>query len=116
MHQGKGGTMTTPAGPGDGAPDPGPGAIISERRQLMNLAYRLLGSPAEAEDAVQEAYARNWLTDISPPDMAPHVVNCSPNCDLRSSRMRRSSRVRSSERTPRRPECGWPGRDCRVPS
>jgi RNA polymerase sigma-70 factor (ECF subfamily) len=31
---------------------------MSERRQLINLAYRLLGSLAEAEDAVQEAHAR----------------------------------------------------------
>jgi RNA polymerase sigma factor (sigma-70 family) len=31
---------------------------MSERRQLINLAYRLLGSLAEAEDAVQESYAR----------------------------------------------------------
>ncbi|WP_320777935.1 sigma factor [Streptomyces sp. CRN 30] len=29
-----------------------------ERRQLVNVAYRLLGSLAESEDAVQEAYAR----------------------------------------------------------
>ncbi|GHF70992.1 hypothetical protein GCM10010218_60410 [Streptomyces mashuensis] len=29
-----------------------------ERRQLLNVAYRLLGSVTEAEDAVQEAYAR----------------------------------------------------------
>ncbi|MEU3844077.1 RNA polymerase sigma factor SigJ [Streptomyces sp. NPDC028635] len=32
--------------------------ISGERRQLINVAYRLLGSLAEAEDAVQEAYAR----------------------------------------------------------
>lgn len=37
---------------------PGLDAVMSERRQLMNLAYRLLGSLAEAEDVVQEAYAR----------------------------------------------------------
>ncbi|MFD0886741.1 sigma factor, partial [Streptosporangium algeriense] len=30
----------------------------AERRQLINVAYRLLGSLAEAEDAVQEAYTR----------------------------------------------------------
>ena len=37
---------------------------MGERRQLINLAYRLLGSLADAEDVVQEAYAR-WYA-LSP--------------------------------------------------
>jgi RNA polymerase sigma factor (sigma-70 family) len=33
-------------------------AIMKERRQLINVAYRLLGTLADAEDVVQETYAR----------------------------------------------------------
>ncbi|MDX3641613.1 RNA polymerase sigma factor SigJ [Streptomyces sp. MB09-02B] len=36
----------------------GAAAVDGERRQLVNVAYRLLGSATEAEDAVQDAYAR----------------------------------------------------------
>ncbi|WBB61574.1 RNA polymerase sigma factor SigJ [Streptomyces sp. WMMC500] len=50
--------MTNPSAPQHGRLDPGPAGTASERRRLTSLAYRLLGSLADAEDAVQETYAR----------------------------------------------------------
>jgi RNA polymerase sigma factor (sigma-70 family) len=47
--------------------------IVGERRQLINVAYRLLGSVTEAEDAVQDACARwyklprSWQEEILSP-------------------------------------------------
>ncbi|MBA4865985.1 RNA polymerase sigma factor SigJ [Streptomyces sp. PSKA54] len=51
--------MTTPSEQAaDEQRDPGLSAIMSERRQLLNLAYRLLGSLPDAQDVVQETYTR----------------------------------------------------------
>jgi RNA polymerase sigma-70 factor (ECF subfamily) len=50
--------MSTRSGPGDRRAEESLRVVMGERRHLVNLAYRLLGSLAEAEDAVQEACAR----------------------------------------------------------
>ncbi|MFF0767745.1 RNA polymerase sigma factor SigJ [Nonomuraea wenchangensis] len=50
----------------------GAGELAGERGPLINVAYRLLGSLSEAEDAVQEAYAR-WYA--LPRDRRDEVVS-----------------------------------------
>ncbi|MEV8319212.1 RNA polymerase sigma factor SigJ [Streptomyces sp. NPDC059900] len=98
--------MGTQFEPGDGRsdpsrrPDPSLSVIMSERRQLINLAYRLLGSLADAEDVVQEAYVR-WYAMTprqqeaieSPGGWLTRVAGRICLDQLRSARARRESYV-----------------------
>ncbi|MGW6838910.1 RNA polymerase sigma factor SigJ [Streptomyces sp. NPDC054949] len=52
--------MSAASEPGHSRSEPHLTVVVGERRRLINLAYRLLGSSTEAEDAVQEAYTR-WF-------------------------------------------------------
>jgi RNA polymerase sigma factor (sigma-70 family) len=90
-----------PKAEGSGRPFPadrwsGPG----ERQLLLNLAYRLLGSVAEAEDAVQESYLRWHLLPseqqsaiASPAAWLTKVTSRICLDELRSARARRETYV-----------------------
>ncbi|MDA2811347.1 RNA polymerase sigma factor SigJ [Nocardiopsis sp. RSe5-2] len=56
--------MTVPSEPVSDPVDPRLSVVMGERRRLTGLAYRLLGSLADAEDVVQDAYTR-WYA-LSP--------------------------------------------------
>lgn len=92
--------MDTPSEPVENRLDVGLDAIMRERSHLLNLAYRLLGSLTEAEDAVQETYAR-WLAmspqqrqDIAAPGAWLTAVAGRICLDLlRSARVRRERYV-----------------------
>jgi RNA polymerase sigma factor (sigma-70 family) len=43
--------------------EPGTSDVMGHRQRLVNVAYRLLGSVADAEDAVQEAFIRWYALD-----------------------------------------------------
>lgn len=74
--------------------------LMSERSKLANLAYRLLGSLTEAEDAVQEGYAR-WFAQpverradiVNPAAWLTTVVSRICMDELRSARTRRERYV-----------------------
>ncbi|HEX7970031.1 MAG TPA: sigma-70 family RNA polymerase sigma factor [Stellaceae bacterium] len=69
----------------------------AHRRHLMGLAYRMLGSLAEAEDAVQEAYIRWHAADraaiTSPRAFLSTIVTRLCLDQLKSARARRESYV-----------------------
>ncbi|MFE9506795.1 RNA polymerase sigma factor SigJ [Streptomyces anthocyanicus] len=74
--------------------------VTGERRQLINVAYRMLGSLADAEDAVQEAYARWYAMPAdrreavgSPGAWLTTVVSRVCLNHLRSARVRREHYV-----------------------
>jgi RNA polymerase sigma-70 factor (ECF subfamily) len=90
-----------PTGGNDDAPAPPEDELLmSERSNLANLAYRLLGSLTEAEDAVQEAYAR-WFAQsagrraavANPAAWLTTVVSRICMDQLRSARVRRERYV-----------------------
>jgi RNA polymerase sigma factor (sigma-70 family) len=81
-------------------PEPDIGEVMSERARLINLAYRMLGSLADAEDVVQETYSRWYAMGEakrhaieSPPAWLTTVASRICLDQLRSARSRRERYV-----------------------
>lgn len=56
-------------------PDHGTQTFETHRPRLVRLAYRMLGSVAEAEDVVQDAWLRWQQTDQSKVESAPAFLS-----------------------------------------
>jgi RNA polymerase sigma-70 factor, ECF subfamily len=81
----------------DAAPTDAAASFEPHRRHLLGLAYRMLGSLAEAEDAVQEAYLRWHRADragvANPRAFLARIVTRLCLDQLKSARARRESYV-----------------------
>lgn len=76
--------------------DPRAATFQEQRRRLFAIAYRMLGSAAEAEDALQEAWLRYAAEPASidaPPAWLARVVTRICLDQLKSARVRRESYV-----------------------
>jgi RNA polymerase sigma-70 factor (ECF subfamily) len=91
-----GGVMSNDTRAAPDRSDPRADAVLAERRQLIDLAYRMLGSLSEAEDPVQEAFAR-WFA--MPPEARAAVI--SPGAWLHTVVSRICLNVLTSARTRR---------------
>jgi RNA polymerase sigma factor (sigma-70 family) len=111
--------MTTQSDHQHRPPDPSLSVVMDERRQLINLTYRLLGSLTEAEDAVQETYARWYAMSrqeqaaiASPGAWLTTVASRVCLNQLASARVRRESYVGEWVPEPLPERTGWiTGRD-----
>ncbi|WP_349307869.1 MULTISPECIES: sigma factor [unclassified Streptomyces] len=84
--------------PSEPAQDPTLGSLMVERRRLLNVGYRMLGSVQDAEDVVQETYARwyalpeqarraietalAWLTRVASRICLDHLARPGPAREL----------------------------------
>lgn len=83
--------------PGKSALDEAATVFVGVRRQLFGIAYRMLGSAAEAEDVVQEAWLRWQSTDrtvvLDPPAYLATVTTRLAINVAQSARVRRETYV-----------------------